>query len=149
MRTTLESGAWIEHVPVGELKGAHKRAMNRVAKPSVSPGAIDDEGGVDVRELVAGMDIGAWMEDRQDALWAMLITAWSYDLPVPELDKAAGVVTGADAFGELPLDDYEEIGRTLAPHAEKLARTPDPKSSTTSASNGSSRGSAARGSRTG
>jgi hypothetical protein len=146
MRTTLESGAWIEHVPIGDLKGKHKRALDRAGKPAAIGDAITDEGKVDVRTLVSGMDISSWMAAKQDALWAVLIEAWSYDLPVPELDGDA--IVGADSLGELPLDDYEEIERLFEPYAEKLARRPDPKTSTTSSSNGSSPARAG-GSRTG
>jgi hypothetical protein len=147
MRTTLESGAWIEHVPIGELKGKHKRALERAGKPVLGGDSISDEGKVDVRALVSGMDISSWMAAKQDALWAVLIDAWSYDLPVPELEGDA--IVSADSLGELPLDDYEEIERLFEPYAAKLARRPDPKTSTTSSSNGSSRASAGHGPRTG
>lgn len=139
MRTTLESGAWIEHVPVQELKGKHKRALDRAGKPPVSPDALDGEGQVDVRALLSGMDISSWMAARQDALWAVLIERWSYDLPVPELDGDA--IVNADSLGELPLADYEEIEQLFEPYAAKLARRPDPKAQTagtTTSSNGSS-----------
>jgi hypothetical protein len=75
----------------------------------------------------------------------MVVEGWSYDLPVPELGDD-GQVTGLDSFGELPLDDFDELERLLAPFEEKLARKPDPKApaaATTSSSNGSSRAKAA------
>jgi len=136
MRTTLKSGAWIEHVAISELKGKHRRALDRAGKRTLNAAAIGDEGDVNVREMLSGMDISAWLAAKQDALWAVLIDAWSYDLPVPEVD--GDVIAGAESLGELPLDDYEEIEQVLAPYAAKLARRPDPKGSTTSASNGSS-----------
>src|SRR5262250_2197634 len=120
MRTTLESGAWVEHVPIGELKGKHKRAVEAAGKPPVSPDAFDGDGQVDVRAVLSGMDISSWLAARQDALWAVLIDAWSYDLPVPELN--GGAVVNADSLGELPLGDYEEIEALFAPYAAKLAR---------------------------
>jgi hypothetical protein len=149
VRTDLESGAWIEHVPVQDLRYGHKRALDRAVRYNVPAGAVDDEFNVDVAGLLAGFDISGMRASREEALFALLITAWSYELPVPELDKASGIVTGAEAIDELPIDDAEEIGRILAPHAEKLGRRPDPKGSTTSSSNGSSRANAGRGPRQG
>lgn len=140
MKTTLESGAWIEHTPIQDLKGAHRRKIDRVGRPRVAAGAIDDSGHIDAGALVAGVDIMAFMAARHDALWALLITGWSYDLPLPSLEEAADglAVSGAESYDEIPLDDYDEIEKILAPFGEKLARRPDPKNSTTSASNGSS-----------
>lgn len=149
MRTTLESGAWVEHPALSELKGKHKRALDRAGKPDVNMDAIGDDGDVNVRELLAGIDMLSIPAAKTDALWAMLITSWSYDLPVPELDMAAGIVSHADSFDELPLEDYAAIEQVLAPYDAKLNRRPDPKGSTTSASNGSSPGRRAHGSRQG
>lgn len=146
MRTTLESGEWIDHVPVQELKGKHKRLLDRHTRLAVPPGAVSEDGRVDMDAVMESVDMFAFSADKQDALWALLIDKWSYDLPVPDL--VSGEVENAASFGEIPLDDYEEIGEVLAPHAAKLARRPDPKSSTTSASSGSSPA-RARGSRTG
>lgn len=143
MRTELESGAWVEHVPVQALKYGHKRKLERVAKLSISRDAVDDDGNVSVREIVAGMNLAEWTANRQDALWALLITDWSYDIEVPKIDADAGIITGADALDDIPLDDAAEIEQLLAPHAAKLTRKPDPKNSITSGSNGSSRASAA------
>ena len=147
MRTDLSSGAWIEYVPVQDLKGKHKRLLDRTTKMSLPAGAISDDGSVDVGALMGGLDMFAFSAAKQDALWALLIITWSYDeLPVPQVRD--GEVMGAESFDELPLDDYEEITALFAPHAEKLARRPDPKSLITSGSNGSSPA-RARGSRTG
>lgn len=148
MRTTLESGAWVEHLPVQDLRYGHKRALERAGKLALGPGVVDEDGQVDMAAVVAGLDVKGLSAARQDALWAMVITGWSYDLPVPQLDKASGTVTGAEAFDDLPLGDAEEIEMLLQPFAEKLGRRPDPKSSITSGSNGSPRA-AANGSRRG
>jgi hypothetical protein len=137
MRTTLDSGAWIGHVPVQELKGGHKRKLDRAGKPQLAPGSVDESGNVDIGVIVAGMDIASWSAAKKDALWALLIDDWSYEAPVPVLE-ADGTVTGADAFDEIPLADYEEIEQLFEPYAAKLNRRPDPKHSITSASNGSS-----------
>jgi len=138
LRTTLESGAWIEHVPVQDLKGKHIRDYARVAKMRMTRNDVDDEGEVDVGGLVERMDLAEMDEARHDALWAMLITAWSYEFPVPVFDRGSGTVAGAGVLEEISAEDYAQIDEILDPHAKKLRRRPNPKSSTTSASNGSS-----------
>ncbi len=141
MRTTLESGAWIEHVPVQDLKGKHIRDYSRVAKMRMSRDDVDDDGEVDVGGLVERMDLAEMDEARHDALWAMLITAWSFPFPVPQFDRASGTVSGAEVLEDISADDYEEIDATLDPHAKKLRRRPNRGGATTSASNGSSKAS--------
>jgi hypothetical protein len=138
VRTTLESGAWIEHVPVQDLKGKHIRAIARVAKMRMSRDDVDDEGEVDVGGLVERMDLADMDEARHDALWALLIEKWSWDFPVPVLDS--GIVSGGEVLAEIGADDYAEIDEVLDPHSKKLRRKPNPKKATTSSSNGSSRG---------
>lgn len=148
MRTELESGAWVEYIPIQALKYKHKRVLERAAKMSIAPEAVGDDGSISVRELVANMDLAQWVATRQDALWALLIIEWSFDVPVPVIDEETGTVAGIGAAGEIPLDDALEIEQLLAPHAEKLTRKPDPKNSITSGSNGSSRARAALARRT-
>ena len=143
MRTTLTSGAWVEHRPIQDLKGADKRALARIGKPEV---VLTPSGEPDLGSMLGGMDIMTWVADQQDAVWALAITAWSWEHPVPAFDGAG--VTGVEVFGELPLDDYEELETLFAPFLAKLTRKPDPKGTTTSSSNGSSRASGAHGSRT-
>lgn len=141
MRTTLESGAWIEHVPVQDLKGKHIRDYARVAKMRMTRDDVDDDGEVDVGGLVERMDLADMDEARHDALWAMLITAWSFGFPVPQFDRASGTVAGAEVLDEIGADDYEEIDRVLDPHAKKLRRKPSPKKGTTGSSSRSSKAS--------
>lgn len=139
VRTTLESGAWIEHVPIQDIKGKHIRDYARAGKMTVSPDAVDDDGQVDARALVTGLDLGEQREVKADALWAIVITGWSYDLPVPKFDRGSGLTDGAEALDEVDGDDYGEISRLLEPFARKLAARPRPKGATTSASSGSSK----------
>lgn len=139
MRTTLESGAWIEHVPIQDIKGKHIRAMQRAGKSRLSRDVVDDEGEVDVGAVVESMDLGEMQETKHDALWALIIESWSYDFPVPQLDRAAGIVTGAEVLDEIPGEDYQEIDLLLQPFEKKLVAKPRPKEATTSGSNGSSR----------
>lgn len=143
MRTTFESGEWVEHLPVQELKGKHKRNLDKVGKPVP---VFTERGDFDQAATMSGLDILTWQAAKRDAAWAMVISGWSYDLPVPVLDAASGEVSGAGAFGELPLGDFEELEALMAPFEEALSRRPDPKGVITSASNGSSpaRGSGSR-----
>lgn len=149
MRTTFESGAWIEHLPLQELKGKHKRNLDKVGKPVpvFTPGGDFDQGAT-----MSGIDVMSWQAARRDATWAMVITGWSFELPVPVLDAASGEVSGADAYGELPIADFDELEALMAPFEEALSRRPDPKApaaATITSSNGSSRASGAHGSRRG
>jgi hypothetical protein len=152
VRTTLESGAWVEHVPLQDLKGRHIRDYAKAAKRRVPREAVDEDGKVDVGLIVESTDIAAFQQAKHDALWAIIITGWSWDVPVPVFDRAAGEVTGVEALDEIPADDYREIDYLLEPFGVKLADKPDPKEAptgTTSSSSGSSRASGARGSRRG
>lgn len=138
MRTTLESGAWIEHVPIQELKGKHKRGLDRVGKPQP---IFTADGVFDQAATMSGVDVLTWMAAKQEALWAMLIGGWSFELPVPQFDWAAGTVAGGEAFGELPLEDFTALEALMEPFEVKLGRRPDPKArgaATISGSNGSS-----------
>jgi hypothetical protein len=140
VRTTLESGAWIEHVPIQELKGRHIRDYARAGKSGISPDVVDDDGEVDVRALVTGTDLGEVQESKHDALWAIVITAWSWEsLPVPKFDRGSGETSGAEVLDEIPADDYAEIDLLLQPFAKKLTARARPKEAISSASNGSSR----------
>ena len=142
MRTTLESGAWIEHVPIQDIKGKHIRDYARAGKGRIDPNAVDDDGQVDARALVAGMDLGEAQEEKHDALWAIFITGWSYEFPVPKFDRGSGETAGAEVLDEIPGDDYAEIDEILAPFARKLGSRPNRREAITSASNGSSKGAA-------
>lgn len=147
MRTTLESGAWIEHVPIQDLKGKQIRDYARAGKSHIGRDAISDEGDVDVRTIVEQTDLGKKQEDRHDALLAIVITAWSYDFAVPVFDRGSGETSGAEVLDEIPGDDYREIDEFLEPFEKKLTAKPNPKAreaATTTGSNGSSRASAGR-----
>ena len=139
VRTDLPSGGWVEYTPIQDLKGKHIRAMARVAKMRMSRDDVDDDGEVDVGGLVERMDLADMDEARHDALWALLITSWSFAFPVPVLDKGSGTVSGADILDEIDAEDYARIDEVLDPHAKKIRRRPNPKKATTSSSDGSSR----------
>ena len=137
MRSTFTSGAWVEHTPIQELKGKHKRNLDRVGRPQ----PVYRDGELDREATMSGLDIHTWQEAKRDGVWAMVIDGWSYDLPVPEIGDS-GQIVNVDSFGEMPLDDLDELEALMKPFEEKLNRKPDPKGTTISSSNGSSRASA-------
>lgn len=160
MRHDLTSGAWIEYLPIADLKRKHKMTLARMTQAKLTKGIpaeqiaamVSGDSGTDTRALVAGVvatgavDFGKFSEGQQEAAWAMIITGWSYLLPVPSIvvnEDGTPTVADIGSFGELPLEDDEEIGKLLAPYEAKLSRRPDPKGTTTSSSNGPSRASAA------
>lgn len=139
VRTTLESGAWIEHVPIQDLKGKHIRDYARAGKSHIDGSAVDDEGTIDVRAIVTGTDIGEQQQVKHDALWAIVITGWSYPLEVPKYDRGQGQALGAEVLEEIPADDYAQIDELLEPFAKKLAGRPNQNGATTPSSSASSK----------
>lgn len=142
LKTELESGAWVEHRPIQDLKAKDKDAVSlsvKMAIPITEDGEIDRSQGL----LMSGsMQLAA-----RNAVLARVITGWSYEQPVPYFE--AGEVHEAESIDEIPIDDFNEIEELLAPYLEKLRQRPDPKGAITSASNGSSRANSARSSRQG
>lgn len=137
MRHDLESGAWVEMTPLGELKGKDRDRYELAIRHQLP---VDDDGDLDVTAGVAArMD---FREIYRNAAMACFVTAWSFTtargepLPVPGLDDR-GAIARPDVIGECPLDDETEIEKLLAPYVTKLRR-PDPKETTTSSSNGRS-----------
>ena len=137
MRTELESGAWVEHLPIQDVKGKHIRAYRRATGLHVPGEAVDDDGDINRRAIITSMNMAERREARGDAVAAIILTAWSFPEPVPALEGYS--VVNADSLGELPADDLIELERILEPFAAKFDDKPDPKGATTSASNGSSR----------
>lgn len=134
MRADLKSGAWIEHLPVSDLKARHKDIMSGTVRMELPPGdtgEASDDPAVRRARAVAELRL-------RDARWAVLITAWSFELPVPEWDDDTFTVTARESVGEIPAGDYDDIEEILTPHSLVLLRRPDPKGATTSSSNGSS-----------
>jgi hypothetical protein len=147
MRTELESGAWAEHRPLGDLKGKDKDAVVRSARFALGTIGALDEAALEaaVTEAISHMDPREFAIAQRYACWGRLLTAWSFGLPVPVCENDGHLVNG-DSFGELPLDDFDELEALFAPYLVKLTRRPDPKGSpsgTTSSSSNSSRAKAA------
>lgn len=139
MKTTLTSGAEIEHRPIQDLKAKDKDAVSQSVKmaiPMTEDGEFDRSQGM--------VFSGAMGLAARNAVIARVITSWPYG-PVPYYE--AGEVHGAELIDEIPLDDFNELEDLVAPYLAKLRQRPDPKKGTTSGSSGSSPASAGRPSR--
>jgi len=142
VKTELASGAWVEHRPIQDLRAKDKDAVSlsvKMAIPVTEDGEIDRSQGL--------LFSGAMQLAARNAVIARVITGWSYDVPVPYFEAAE--VHNAESIDEIPIDDFNEIEQLLEPYLAKLRQRPDPKKGITSGSSGSSRASAAHGSRTG
>ena len=149
MRTDLESGAWIEHRPIQELKGKDRDAIMRSGRFAFSLPAQLDQAGIQAAVAEAASNVGPheFGITYRNATWGRVLTAWSFTgddgapLPLPATEND-GHVVNAGSIGELPLDDFAALEDLFAPYVAKLLRQPDPKGSpsgTTSSSNGSPR----------
>jgi hypothetical protein len=138
VRHELTSGAWIEIVPVHDLKGKDRDRFSKAVRQELP---LDDDGTFDSAAAVAQRLNDS--EVRRNAAIACFISGWSFTLgdgsplPVPGLDDY-GAITSKDSIGDYPIDDEDEIETILVPYLVKLRR-PDPKEATTSTSNGRSK----------
>jgi hypothetical protein len=136
LKTTFESGAWVEHRPVQDMKAKDKDAVSlsvKMAIPITEEGEIDRSKGL----LMSGsMQLAA-----RNAVIARVITGWSYEWGVPYFD--AGEVHGAELIDEIPIDDFNELEELIAPYLKKLRAKPNPKATTSTSSSTSSRASSA------
>jgi hypothetical protein len=152
MRHTFESGNWIDVLPIQALKAKHKDAAEAAIRLYVS---FDADGNPDLSQLPLSMSLA---KAQQHVLMAVCIRSWSFTtcqfdddgnrvegteglLPVPEWyeDGATGTIKYEESFGELDIDDAADLEEFFRPYMEKIKRRPDPKGTTTSSSNGSSR----------
>jgi len=145
MRITLESGNWVDILPVQSLKAKHRDRSDGAVKLYVQ---FDDQGNPDLSGMPLSMSLATV---RRDALMAQIISDWSFvidpdeenspKLPVPYWDAEKDEIAYVLSYGEIPLDDFNELVEVhLAPYLEKIQRKPDPKGTTTASSNGTSRG---------
>lgn len=140
MRTELPSGAWVEHRPIHELKRRDKRAMSSVLRlvlPLTADGELDTAAAAEGVTLTGGL-----MYEAATTAAACILTGWSYDLPLPRWDAERQVTENGASLDEIPLEDSDALDALLAPYTAKLLARPDPKdprTATTSSSNGSSR----------
>lgn len=142
MRHTLTSGEWIDVLPISGLKAKHKDAVEAAIKMYVS---IDENGKPEMKDMPFTMSIP---KAQRNVLMAMCISAWSFTiedgaaLPVPQwhADGDMGLIENEDSFGEIGIDDFNEIEEWFEPYLAKTRRRPDPKGTTTANSSGTSPG---------
>lgn len=132
MRHDLPSGAWIEMRPVQDLKVRDREVYEAPLQFEIG---MTDEGKPDLsgRKFSLALPVA-----QRRSLLCRLLTAWSYDLPLP---RWAGGIENEDSFSELPLADWDAIEDLLQPYIGKIKVRPDPKgspSATSTGSNGSS-----------
>lgn len=137
MHVDLASGHSLEIVPLSGLKAKHKDAFEGAPKLYVK---FDQNGEADLSNLPLSMTLATL---QRNALLASLISSWSFTqddgspLPVPTWD--GNEIANVEAFGEIPLDDINEIEDIIEPYIAKIKRRPDPKGTTTASSTGSSK----------
>jgi hypothetical protein len=133
VRHDLESGAWVELRPVQDLKVRDRDVYEAPMRD------LDVGIGADGKPDRSGVKFNLRTPELQRrALLCRLLTGWSYEMPRP---MWAGGIENEDSLSEVPLDDWGEIEKLLAPYVTKIQNRPDPKGSrspTTTASNGSS-----------
>lgn len=99
-RITLPAGDdgtehWAEIRPVSDLRARDKKAVTRAITVDVG-----DDG-------VSHVSVGI-ADDMRDALLVRLITAWSYELPLPVADPAS--------LDELPVAAYDALIEATKEH---------------------------------
>lgn len=89
--------------------------------------AVQEVATVQIGESGNSMSMLAMQNDMRNALLGRIITAWSYDFPIP----ANNHFVAADvAIGEMELDDYSVLEAAVQPYMDKISgrvSTPDPK----------------------
>jgi hypothetical protein len=141
MRVTFESGNWVEMRSPAELMSGDRSAMHAATEIPVSSKQLNAASKGD-NSILGDITFSMGMvEDQQYAVLSRLISAWSYDFPIPRLDETTtptGKPAFEDSLRQIPIDDWDEIDAAVAPHMAKLRK--GPKGKATSSSNGSSRG---------
>lgn len=134
----LEDGEqWVDLLPIQELRTKHR---DKLAEASAFGLPMNDDGEVD-RAAIAAMPGGAapfwsrYQRRKRDIVIALVVSAWSWQVPVPELTPD-GELLNAESAGET----CPELVAVIEPYLDKLTREPDPKAGTTSTSNGRSSG---------
>jgi len=134
VRHTFGTGEWVELIPLADLRIKHKKKLFAVANAIVP---LNAEGDFDKAAIISRY--GGWQayeahhsSTQFAAVAALVVTAWCWDVPVPQITD--GALIHAESIDEIPL----EVEDLLAPYQKRLTREPDPKEVTTSSSNGSS-----------
>ena len=132
MRHTFGTGEWVELIPLADLRIKHKKKLLAVTN-SIVP--VSPDGEFDRAAVISRH--GSWQaytalhgSTQFAALIALVVTAWSWDVPVPQITD--GALIHGESIDEVPL----ELEDLLAPYLTRLTRDPDPKEVTSSSSNG-------------
>lgn len=143
MKKDFASGHWIDITPIQALKAKHRDAFEGAPKIYLQ---FDDEGNPDLSDMPLSMSL---TKLQRNGLLATLIYDWSFTatddagnptgvkLPVPSWDGTE--IRDNESFGEIPLDDMDELEDLLKPYLDKVQRKPDPKTTTTGDSTAPSR----------
>jgi len=143
MRKEFGSGNWIDIAPVQGLKAKHRDAYEGAPKIYIK---FREDGSVDMSDMPLSMTLAKL---QRNGLLATLITDWSFEstsddgiptgtkLPVPHWNGTE--IEGNESFGEIPIDDMDELEDLLQPYLKKVQRKPDPKKTITGGSTGPSR----------
>jgi len=145
MHVDLKSGHSIEITPVAGLKAKHRDAYEGAPKIYMK---FNEKGEPDMSDMPLSMSLAKL---QRNALLATLISAWTFRvddedvnsplLPVP---KWTGVdIENDESFGEIGLEDFDQIEDILKPYLAKVVRKPDPKETITAVSTGASKDQAA------
>ena len=134
MRHTFGTGEWVELIPLSDLRIKHKKKLYAATNAIVPMNAAGDFDAAAVISLHGSWQAYTALHDatRFAALCALVVTAWSWEAPVPQITD--GALIHAESIDEVPL----ELEDLLAPYMTRLTRDPDPKEVTSSSSNGSS-----------
>lgn len=135
MRHTFESGAWVEVLPIGDLRVKHKDRLRR-AQHYGTPFGEDgiDWAAVDARPGGRRQWSMDWEAHQRNVVLALILQDWSYPAPKPVLADDDELLN-EDSIGEA---DFE-LEYVAEPYLAKLTKEkPDPKAVTTSSSSGPS-----------
>jgi hypothetical protein len=125
----------VELIPLADLRIKHKKKLLAIGNALVPMTAA---GEFDAAAVIA--QYGSWQAYNEmhsstqfAALVGIVVTAWSWDAPIPAVIN--GALVNAGSVDEAPM----ELEDLLAPYQTRLTREPDPKevsTATTSSSNG-------------
>jgi len=122
----------VELIPLADLRIKHKKKLFEITN-SIVP--MTTAGEFDTAAVLK--EHGSWQAYNElhsnvqfAALVGIVVTAWSWDMPIPAVIN--GALVNAGSIDEVPL----ELEDLLAPYLTRLTRDPDPKEVTSSSSNG-------------
>lgn len=128
MRHDFPSGAWAELRPMPDLRGKDKRILDAARFTGY---VLDEDGDPDYAATTATLGAAArralYVANILAATAALVVTSWSFEIPVPAIGADRTVSGGQALDTDLSLDDLNELESILTPYALALQRQPDPK----------------------